>query len=204
MKFRTAVLLFSIIALTAGCATTRHVSNFNYYTRNTGGKGSYLLMNDGKKITGSHVQWSDMPNTSTWVSIDNQRYRRTEVKAVCQGGIYFIYYKGQYLKRIITGNKLNVYSNIARFSIGGAQNYETPGRTYIVCWLQRGSDGELVRYTGNELLATEVRDCPMAYGMAHKSSAEIRRLTKDDPDYLNRIVDIFNNNCRLPEEQAVR
>src|SRR6188768_4255236 len=108
--------------------------------------------------------------------MDGKMYRRSSLTAYCTGGIYFIRNGDQFLKRIMAGPKLNVYANIHRTSITSG-NYESPGHTYITTWLQRGEDGKLFRF-GHESLANEVKDCPLAYELANKSSSELRKLTR--------------------------
>ena len=192
---RTLSLMICLLAL-AGC-TRKHVGNFNYYSRNTGDKSTYVILNDGKKIRGTRINTSDNLNYNTVVEIDGRSYKSSEVYAFQMGGMYFLRNGSVFLKRIIEGPKLNVYSTMHRTSIREG-SYESPGHTYIITWLQRGASGKPFRFS-HAVLAAEVKDCPMAYELANKPSSQLRKLTRSNIEYFNEIVAIYNNNCQKPE-----
>jgi hypothetical protein len=169
------------------------------YKRGESNNRNFIVKNDGTRIYGKNISWSYGVLSSHNITIDNEKYKITDIKGYQQDGVYYGRYHAEYLKRIVEG-KLNVYYKrdvrtvtYASQSGHGVSSHQEIDYYY---YAQRGDEGEMKRLANNDDIRQFVKDCAKSYEMIDKSDKEIRRSIKQDPDYLNEIFEIYNNDCK--------
>jgi len=154
-------------------------------TRKEANKGNYIVKNDGTRIYGNKISWSYGVLSSHNITIDNEKYKITEIKGYRLDGVYFGRYHAGYVKRIIEG-KLNVYY----------QMEITDKTTHCYYYAQRGEDGEFTQIASLDDIKQLVKDCPKSYEIINKSNKQIRKSIQSDPFYLSEIFEAYNNDCQ--------
>ena len=73
-------------------------------------------------------------------------------------------------------------------------------QTEYIYW-QKGEDGSFNTLRTWKHVKQAVKDCPLAYSLANRKKGELKREMKKDEEYLWRIFEIYNNNCKAPAKK---
>jgi hypothetical protein len=159
---------------------------------------NYLVKNDGTKIYGESISWKTGLLVKDQIKIDDQKFKITEIMGYRTGDAYYGRLGKEYIKRIVRG-KLNVYVQFTQVTTTSTdRNGFSHTRSYTRTdqYGQRGEDGKMVPLAGQKDIKELVSDCPLAVQMADVKNSAMRKAIKKDPNYLNRIFDIYNNDCQ--------
>jgi len=193
-----ALVLFSILAVSS-TVNKIHLGAFNYSNavESSADTGTYLLTNDGTKIYGSRIEYTFGLLAKKQIKIDDQKFKSAEIKGYHTNGAYFGRLGNEYIRRIVHG-KINVYVKFTQVSSTSSDHF---GNTYnhdytrTDHYAQKGEDGELLEIAGQSDIKRLLSDCPAAVAMADISNAQMRKEIRKNPNYLNRIFDLYNNDC---------
>ncbi|MFL5740095.1 MAG: hypothetical protein ACJ75B_07750 [Flavisolibacter sp.] len=195
-----ALVLFICIAAASG-VNKIHYGAFNYY-KNYEEKvqGSYLVKNDGTRIYGKHVSWKSGLLTKNKIEIDDQVFKIPEIVGYYQEGKYYGRLgNSDYILRIVHGKKVNVYvefTQVTQTSTYQGGMTSTHSYTRTDHFAQKGETGPLVSIGGQKAIKEFLSDCPLSVQMIELSGHKIRRAIKDNPNYMNEIFEVYNNDCR--------
>ncbi|MFL5787138.1 MAG: hypothetical protein ACJ748_03725, partial [Flavisolibacter sp.] len=78
------------------------------------------------------------------------------------------------------------YNTTTRMSTSSIRSYH---------YYQRGDDGEMIPLASLTEIRALVKDCPIASDMISKRS-KIRKGIRAEPDYLNKVFQVYNNDCK--------
>ena len=193
-----AVIVFVFLGL-ASAVNKMHYGAFNYNNKVEGksGEGNYVVKNDGSKIYGKKVEWKSGLILKDQIRIDDQKFKISEIRGYRDGDEFFGRKGNEYIKRIVHG-KVNVYVEFTQVS---STNTDSQGRmrtrnyTRTDQYGQIGEDGKMVVLAGQKEIRELLSDCPLAVEMASLSNSQTRKALKKNPNYLNSIFDVYNNNC---------
>jgi uncharacterized protein YxeA len=195
----SAVIIFIFLAL-ASQVNKIHYGAFNYDNRveDKSDTRNYLEQNDGTRIYGQKIMWKSGLLAKDQIQIDKQKFKISEIRGYRMGDTFFGRLRNEYIKRIVHG-KINVYvqfSQVTSTSVdhNGYSRSRTSTRT--TQYAQKGEDGSMVIFAGQNDIKTIVSDCPLAVEMIDISNAKIRKAVKKNPDYLNNVFEVYNNDCK--------
>ena len=194
-----AVIAFVILAL-ASKVNQIHYGAFNYSNRvedRTENK-NYLVKNDGTKIYGESISWKTGLLVKDQIKIDDQKFKISEILGYRNGDTYYGRLGKEYIKRIVHG-KVNVYVQFTDVTTTSTdRNGFTRTRSYTRTdqYAQRGDDSKMTPLADQKDIKAMVSDCPIAFQMADIKNSAMRKAIKKDPNYLNKIFDIYNNDCQ--------
>lgn len=199
------LVVFTLLATSSGMFKGMKNNTFGKFNTNnivedTTDKRNYLVMADGAKMYGNKITWKSNLLGKPQVTIDDNKYKVDEVKAYMDNGVYYLKREGKtiFMRRIIHG-KINVYVAWESRTSHYTDKYGIHETTYTVelNLFQKGGDDEKVWYmTAQKNIEDAVRDCPIALEMIQKEPKEMRELVKKDKNYLNEIIETYNNNCK--------
>ena len=200
-NFFSFITIIIFLTLAVSSAVNRiHFGAFN--TSNTTVKGednrNYLQKNDGIKIYGQTVTWKSGLILKDQITIDDQKFKIAEIRGYKSNGIYYGRLGKEYIKRFIQG-KINVYIRYSEVTTTSTdRNGNMRMRTYTRTdhYAQKGTDGEMINIPDQYVIAKLVKDCPLAYNMINVSDSKIRAAIKQNGNFLNRIFEIYNNDCK--------
>jgi hypothetical protein len=151
----------------------------------------YLVKNDGTKIYGSEINYQSGLIYKDMISIDDQKFKMSEIKGYQSKGNYYARYSGSYIKRIIVG-KINVYfftKDVTMLQDG--RSYTSTETWYLY---QKGDNDFPLKVLNNKIhLKEAIGDCPLAFELVNKSWSESK---KDKSYYSTRAFQIYNNDCK--------
>jgi len=193
------VILFVFLGL-ASAVNKMHYGAFNYNNKveEKSDEGNCLIKNDGTKIYGRKIDWQSGLIVKDQIKIDDQKFKISEVRGYRDGDKYFGRKGNKYIKRIVHG-KVNVYvdfTEVSSTSTDSQGRMRTRNYTRTDQYGQIGEDGKLVVLAGQKEIKELLSDCPLAVEMASLSNSQMRKALKKDPNYLNSIFDVYNNNCK--------
>ncbi|HEY4108104.1 hypothetical protein [Puia sp.] len=184
-------------ALLAASSMVNKIHNgaFNYGNRVEGKTDNCLVKQDGTKVWGHRIYWNTGILARKSIKIDNERYPFTEIKGYYEDGSYYGFYRGEYGRRIVHG-KINVYVQFKQVTSTSTSNGFTNTHSYLDAfhYAQMGENGPMIALTSKGRITQLLEGCPLALEMFGKG----RRELKNDPDYLNRVFDVYNAGCREP------
>jgi len=190
-KTLTALNIALLILVLVGCATTSSIQVLPYGTfssnnplRDSSMTGNYLLKMDGTIIpyTGKATWRKKMITT-----VNEQNISNSEIEGFQQDGKFYGLFWGY--REVIASGKITIYVMTQDI---GTKNGGTSGfRRY-------GYKTKKRKLSVLELddLRNWVKDCPHAYEKISISSSQIREKIKENPRYLNEIVEYYNNGCK--------
>lgn len=195
----SAVVLFIFLAA-ASKVNKIHWGAFNYNNKveARSDSGNYLVNNDGTKIYGNKITWKSGLLTKDQIQIDDQKFKMDDIKGYRQATIFYHRYGNGYIKRIVHG-KMNVYVQFTDVtSTSTDRNGFTRTRTYTRTdhYAQKGEDGPMIHFAGQDDIKKLLSDCPLAAQMIDMSNSKIRKAIKENPNYLNTIFETYNNDCK--------
>jgi hypothetical protein len=200
-KLLSVCTLVVFISLALGSAVNKiHMGAFNAGNKveDKTDKRNYLEKNDGTRIYGEKVKWQSGLLAKDKISIDKQDFKISDIRGYRYNDLFYGRLKNEYIKRIVHG-KLNVYIKYTNVSStttdrGGF----TRTRSYVRTdhYTQKGDDGIMTAMAGQKDIKKAVSDCPQAVSMIDLSNRQIRKAIKKDPNYLNSVFDVYNNDCR--------
>jgi hypothetical protein len=201
--FLSFIVLLVFIALAIGSKVNKiHMNAFNYYSSKEAKSesGVYLIKNNGEKVVGEKVSWKTGLLVKDQIKIDDQKFKISEIKGYRSGNIYYGRYKAEYIKRIVHGNRINVYvmfTDVTTTSTTPGTGF-TRTRTYTRTdhFSQKGETGEMVAFGGQGDIKKLLADCPLSVQMAELSNKKMRKEIKVNPNYLNSIFEVYNNDCK--------
>jgi hypothetical protein len=155
--------------------------------------GYFLLKNDGSKVYGSKVRTQSGIAVKDFISIDDQKFKHSDIVGYSDGKFFYGRYGTSYAKRLVRG-AINVYQHTEWIQTTSGNNGF--GRSYARTsyYYQKGNSGELILF-GNNDIKEIVRSCPKALAMADKSADELKKAVKANPSYLNEIFETYNKEC---------
>ncbi len=152
-----------------------------------------LVLNNGDRVYGSKIRQQSGAVIKDQIQIDGKKFPMREVKGYYLNGMYHGRYKSTYPRRVLHG-KLNLYY---------AQDWHSGTSSTIseyVYW-QKGEDGGFNILRNWKDVREAVKDCPLAYSLANAKKGLLKRELKRDREYIWRIFEIYNNNCKdLPKK----
>lgn len=161
-------------------------------------EGNYILMEDGSRIHGKKVTWKSGILAKDQVKIDDEKFPMRDVKGYMTNNIFYIKKGNEFIKRIVHG-KINIYVQYTQVSRSSTdRNGFTHNHSYTRTdhYSQAGDNGQLIGIGGQEDIVRLVSDCPIAVEMADISNSKLRKAIKKDLNYMNRIFEIYNNDCK--------
>ena len=177
--------------------------NFNRETKveEKSTKGNYLVKDDGTLIFGKEIKWKSGVLTKDQIRIDDQKFEISEIRGYREGDVYYGRMGIQYIRRIVHG-KINVYFNISEHSTpstdrNGNTRWRTTYRTDH--YTQKGETGPLKLISHQNDIKDLLKDCPLSVQMVDMKPSKLRKEIKKDMDYLNKVFEVYNNNCRPVE-----
>ena len=190
-----SVILFMFLAMASG-VNKIHYNAFNYknLVENETDNRDYVVKNDGTKIYGNQVNTSKGFFSKTQIQIDNQKFKTSEIKAFYHDGFFYNNIENEFAQRIVHG-KINVYVQFTRVQFDNGRN------SYISTYhyAQRGENGKFTAFGDQESMKKLVSDCPLSVNMINLSNSQLTKAIKKDPNYLNKVFEIYNNNCQKVE-----
>ncbi|MBC7848464.1 MAG: hypothetical protein H7Y31_01950 [Chitinophagaceae bacterium] len=172
-----------------------HYGAFNYKNKVEGdvSKGNFVEMNDGKKIYGDKVGWKDGMFSKAEVILDAEKFKFLDVKGYQKDGIYFIRYEKIFIRRLVRG-KLNVYIQfVESMDMSGGR---TTSYTRTNHYIQKGDGAPITILAGPKEIKEHVADCPISMDMISLKTSEFRKALRQNPNYMNEIFDVYNNDCK--------
>jgi hypothetical protein len=193
------IILFAIFAV-ASKANKIHYGAFNYSNKveDRTETQNYLLQNDGTKIYGNSISWKSGLVVKDQIKIDDQKFKISEIIGYRKGDTYYGRLGKEYIQRIVHG-KVNVYVQFTQAtSTSTDRNGFSHTRSYTRTdqYAQRGETGPMMGLAGQKEIKEVVSDCPAAYALADLSNKGMRKAIKADHNYLNKIFDVYNNDCK--------
>jgi hypothetical protein len=194
-------VLIVFVLLAWGSAVNKiHYGAFNYNNKveDKVEKRNYLVKNDGTKIYGEKISWKSGLLAKDQIQVDDQKFRITEIRGYRQGETYFDRLGNEYIKRIVRG-KVNVYvkfTEVASTTTDRNGFTRTRYHTRTDQYAQRGEDGPMKAFGGQDDIKEIVSDCPLSVQMIDMSNSKIRKAIKKDPNYLNSVFETYNNDCK--------
>ena len=194
-----AVIFFVMLAL-ASAVNKIHYGAFNYHNKveEKSTEGNYLVKNDGTKIHGRKIDWKSGVVVKDQIKIDDHKFKISEIRGYRNGDIFYARKGNEYIKRIVHG-KVNVYVEFTEVTSTSTDNQgrmRTKTYTRTDQYGQKGENGNLVPLAGQKEIKELLSDCPLAVEMASLSNSQMRKAIKKNPNYLNSIFDVYNNNCK--------
>jgi hypothetical protein len=162
-------------------------------------KDVYLEQNDGTKIYGKKVEYTNGLLLKKQIKIDKQPFKIAEIRGYRMGDFYYGRRGNEYIKRIVHG-KINVYieltfeTNTSTDSHGAIHSHSY---TKTEHYYQEGETGELKALASMADIKRVVSACPLAVQMLDISSSQLRKLTKKNASYLNSVFETYNNDCKF-------
>lgn len=192
------LIVFAFFALSSA-VNKIHLGAFNYSNRVEDPKdpGNYLLMNDGTKVYGGKITWKSGLLVKDQIKIDDQKFKITEVRGYQANRVFYGRLRNDYIQRIVHG-KINVYvqfTQVTSTSTDHSGFMHTYTYTRTDHYSQIEDDGPMVVFGSQQAIKKLVAGCPVAEAMADKSNHQIRKAIRKDPNYLNEIFEVYNDNC---------
>ncbi|HEX2627404.1 MAG TPA: hypothetical protein VHM26_00280 [Chitinophagaceae bacterium] len=190
--------LFALISCKGGQLT---YASFTHSSPDAGGSDSsnYVIKKDGTKIFGkelAHRRTTGVLGSSSAI-LDGKKYVSPELRGFKLPGEYYGSVKGGGFGRRIIHGKLNVYTIVTAKSMKtGAYGLSSYNYNVTQYFYQRGEDGEIREFKKYSEIKDLVSDCPLAVSMLEKGKKEIKHAIKADNNYLNRVFEIYNNDCK--------
>lgn len=184
---QTSFVLLILIILNFGCATvssTAFGTGAFWYMPKPTDKRSYVLMKDSTIVYGKKVVAPIGPLAKKEVRVDGRGIPITEILGFQDKGYYYKRLDesyASYAKQLVRG-PINVYEKRV-----GAD------KPQFFALYQKGANGELVTVNSTEQLREMLRDCPKAYDMLNKSSKELDKIDRKQPDYLYTVIQTYNS-----------
>lgn len=188
----TIIIAFFLIAM-ASKVSKVNADSFNTNVRPDTRKGTYVIMNDGSRVSGKEINTGGLTNNI--IKIDGQKISAKDVRGFVEDGVYYVRYDRQYLKCIIPPGKVRVYLHHSTSPSTNAdgRSVRAPHNTLFY---QIGETGDILPLKGKEGILAVVADCPKAVQMANLSDSDLRKAIKQDDNYLNSIFEVYNNGCK--------
>jgi hypothetical protein len=194
------VCFFIVLAL--GSTSTYKLGAGDFYTENKvedrSEKSNYLVKNDGTRVYGEKIKWKSGALVKDQIQIDGEKFKIPEIIGYREGDIYYGRYRNEYIRRIIHG-KINIYrllSEVSTTSTDASGHTRTTSRTEVGYLYQKGDDAGMVDLFSKNDLQALVHDCPLALEMANLSDKKMRKAIRKDRNYLNSVIDVYNNDCK--------
>ncbi len=163
--------------------------NYDVKVENAEDDGTYLILNDGSKVHGQKIV-DDVLRVDV-IKIDKKKYKSEEVLAYRVGKDYYRRVEDSgYGLRIVKG-KINVYVMLAT-----SQGMSTNIYTNAYHFYQKGDEGELVQFETFTEMKKFVAGCEISVSMLNKKRSDLLRSVQEDKSYMNKIVEILNNDCK--------
>lgn len=193
-------VFFALLAVGSAKVNKLHCDAFRYnFPDEADSISSYVVLKDGTKVHGGNISWQNGLLKST-INVGGKKIEISDTRGCFYGGRYYgrVGTTG-YARRIIHG-KLNIYFTRSAYTEKTRNNYNsfetTTTRWMCLHYIQAGEEGELVLIGGQKDLRKYVADCPAAANLIDKSNKEIRNEIKENPGYLNNVINIYNNGCK--------
>lgn len=202
-----SIVLFMFFAV-ASKVNKIHYGAFNYnnHVEDRLENRNYLLKNDGTRVYGESISWKSGIIVKNQIKINDEKFRIADIIGYRSGDFYYGRLGSGYIKRIVHG-RINIYvefTNVTSTSTSTSGISHT--RSYIRTdqYSQRGDTGPMKPLAGQEDIKEIVSDCPLAVQMADLKNSAMRKAIKKDPNYLNSIFDVYNNDCREVEQSIFK
>lgn len=175
-----------------------HYGAFQYDNYVEKESGTYLVRNDGTRVPGQRVKWKSGMLTKDQISIDDEKFKLSDIRGYQQGKTYYARQGNEYIKRIVHG-KVNVY---VKFTDATSTTTDANGRirtrhyTRTDHYAQRGDDGPMEIIAGQKDMARILADCPLSVEMASLKNSKMRKAIRSNRNYLNEIFEVYNNGCK--------
>lgn len=191
------LLLFLFIA--AGSVVNK-MSNFSFGRPTSEGVQNRVELHDGRVIETKKLDIRGGLFSSREVVTDSEDVPRKEVRGYLKGGIYYLFYKGKVLTRMVHG-RINVYEEVymttttqpVRNGFGVATTSTSNHTRY---YYQYGDTGELNMLAGQKEIKEAVAGCEKAVELADLSNGQMRKAIRKNRNYLNEIFITYNEDCR--------
>lgn len=195
-----AVMAIFILLAMASKVNKIHYGAFNYSNQveDRQDKGTYVLMEDGTRVNGSKVRWKSGLFSKDVIKIDDQEFKIRDVRGYRDGNTYYGKLNKTFIKRIVHG-KLNVYVHMYDVTTTStSRNGMMSSRTYTRTdqYVQHGEHGEMIGIAGQKDILKHVGDCPLSVQMIDLKSSKLRKAIRRDPNYMNKVFEVYNNDCK--------
>lgn len=190
-----AVGVFILFALASKVNKLRYRAfNSENMVEEKNDKGNYVELSDGTRVYGEKISWKSGLLVKDVVKIDDHSYKIDEVKGYREGDTYYIRIFRIFIQRIVHG-RINVYMN--KYTVNSTSNSSmTTVSTRTDYYAQKGEDGPLNPIIKQKDIKRLVADCPIAAKMANVGYYKMYGQIQKNPDYLNQIFEIYNNDCQ--------
>lgn len=145
-------------------------------------KKTFIDLNNVTRVYGKKLK---QPLFKNITSIDGKEFNNSEIRGYSYDGHYYLFFNGKDFLRLVEGN-VSVYKMTEMSS----------GRSICNIYAKKGTDGVLTVIRFPKELQEFVKDCGPAYAMVNMSYNELKDLIKEDPMYLNKVFETYNNNCK--------
>src|SRR5689334_5025062 len=127
----------------------------NRYPENIEDMRPYVEMNDGSKVFGKGIS---IKNSD--VTIEDKKFKNSEIRGFFNGTNYYATHKAQFIKRIVRG-KINVYleTHPQKRTKDGITHV---AYTVVMYFAQKGDDGKMEYIGTRDDISRLVADCPLA------------------------------------------
>jgi hypothetical protein len=201
------VFFFLLIAL----SSTRTIRGGSFYivqnAEESDDARNYLLKNNGEKVYGDKITWQGGAFVKDKINIDDQEFKTSDIRGYKLWGFYFGRLgKNMYVQRIVHG-RINIYcqkqdniDKVEYYAPGQSGFYKNRESATVFFYSQLGDSSELKLIRRKNNIEKLVQGCQTSIDMINKKNKEIRRAQAEDPQYYNRIIEIYNNGCKIPEK----
>lgn len=198
-KLLSAALIAFLCFFIGSCKPNRLITgDMNYSTPPEDERATYLVMTDGTRIDGDHLEQKTVPFVGReYVTFDGKKYPIKETKGYMLHGFYYGGNGTIFMKRIVHG-KINIYvkrrvdRDLSKPS--GVDGYHYGVTTYH--YYQLGENGKIKPLSSYNAMRELVAGCPAAAAMANISNAQLKKAIKSDRNYINSIFETYNRECR--------
>lgn len=187
------LLVFFILALACAKISTIRCSSVIHTQPKEEMDKNYLLTNNDQKIYGNDITYKTSLIGKKEITIDNQKFKISEIKGYFKSPTFYMRAGSDYAQRIIHG-KVNVYLNQSYRTVNVAGSSST---SMNMCdyYYQLGKSGDLIPLKDQKDIKRAVSGCSTAEAMADINSSRMRKALKADPWYINKIFELYNNDC---------
>jgi len=154
----------------------------------------YVLLVDGTKVYGDVEKKSPLLgkirifcNKKEYANDQLRGYRKANKFYGKQG-------KADFPQRIVRG-KVNIYVLFTLSSTTGANGREKH-YTRTTMYSQKGDDGPMEIFVGQNSMKELLAGCPEAVAMVDKGDRKLTKAIERNRNYLNEAFEMYNNDCK--------
>ena len=190
-------LVFFVLLAIGSKVNKLHYGAFEYdnIVEDMSDTTNYVLLTDGTKVYGQDVELKSSALGKSRIVCDGKEYSTDAVKGYRKNNIFYgKQSKVDFPQRIVRG-KVNIYVLFTSSPITGANGREK-WYTRTTMYSQKGDNGPMELFVGQNGMKELVADCPTAVAMVDIGDKKLIKEIKRDSNYLNKAFEIYNNDCK--------